>query len=85
MPLQLIVFCSGQPFPIHPLDLTFTVQDVTWDYSPSNTITTTLCLGEYQTGIAPFPGIDLVLGDGFLRNVYTSYVTVFMILLGVFA
>lgn len=69
--VSLSPFDSGQAFPMHPLDLAIT-SNASWLPTPSLNITTFLCVGAYQGGASPYPDIDIVLGDNFLRNVYVS-------------
>lgn len=59
---------------MHPLDVTKTMS-VEWESSPNTNITIQLCFGVYQ-GSQLVSGVDIVLGDIFLRNVYISYVPV---------
>ncbi|KAI0633306.1 acid protease [Trametes polyzona] len=61
---------AGQEFFVHPLDLTRPVVGTV------NGAKRTACLNSYQyLTLDPkdFTGFDLILGDAFLRNVYTSF------------
>lgn len=59
---------------MHPLDLSITANG-TWTPTPDSNVTVTLCVGAYQESAEPpYPGVDVVFGDSFLRNVYASYV-----------
>ena len=64
---------SGQPYPIHPLDLTTPViLPYTEDGVKKNT---TVCVNNYEyftLDPASF-SVDAFLGDAFLRNVYASF------------
>ena len=63
--LRMFYITSGQAFPIHPLDLTI-VSNATFIPSiGANAVTTTVCVGAWQSGTSPYPGIDLVLGANF--------------------
>ncbi|KAJ8507945.1 hypothetical protein ONZ45_g9735 [Pleurotus djamor] len=58
---------GGIEFPIHPLDLTQVITD---------NKTVTVCINAYtKFNLDPthFDGFDLILGDAFLRNSYTSF------------
>lgn len=61
--------CSGQDFPVHPLDLTY---PFVLELGQTNV---TACINTYQyLTLDPnsFVGFDIILGDAFLRNVYAS-------------
>ncbi|TFY78732.1 hypothetical protein EWM64_g5280 [Hericium alpestre] len=70
-----IVPCNGtadlrfkygdQKVPIHPLDLN--------SFIPANDTDPTVCYGSFVANNfgADFTGFDMLLGDGFLRNVYS--------------
>ena len=63
---------SGQDFPVHPLDITYP------EVTELNGQNATACVNTYQyLTLDPnsFQGFDMILGDAFLRNVYTSYVS----------
>lgn len=65
---------SGEPIPIHPLDIT---RVITIEIPLNNTNTNvTVCLNSWSAFDLPpsFTGLDLLMGDAFLRNVYASYV-----------
>ena len=71
--LPRTVACSGQEFPVHPLDLTYplpvTLSVNGWDTA------VTLCVNTYRyltSEPTASDGFDIILGDEFLRNVYTS-------------
>ncbi len=76
LPFQTLtppVSCSGQQFPVHPLDLTFPAV-VTVPVGGQDT-NITVCVNTYQyLTLDPnsFQGFDIILGDAFLRNVYAS-------------
>lgn len=58
---------SGQPYPIHPLDLTDMKTKVGADG-----VTYTVCVGSITNGGSMSSGTtDAMFGDSFLRNVYT--------------
>ena len=70
--------CSGQQFPVHPVDLTFpfaatlAIND-NWDAD------ITICTNAYQSLSTPATptasnsdGFDIILGVAFLQNVYVS-------------
>ncbi|KAG9125213.1 hypothetical protein FRC07_008556 [Ceratobasidium sp. 392] len=66
---SLIFYIGGHAIPIHPLDLTF-VRTI-----EVNNKKITFCQNAFQpfTSEAGRGTIDLILGDAFLRNVYTVY------------
>lgn len=70
--VNLTWYLGGQAFPMHPLDLTL-INPLTWSPSKDLDVDIVLCIGAYQIGTPPYPGIDMVLGDNFLRNVYVSF------------
>lgn len=49
------------------------LSNLTVPFTPTLNITSTMCIGAYQVATPPYDGIDIVLGDSFLRNVYASY------------
>ncbi|TFK50938.1 acid protease [Heliocybe sulcata] len=60
---------SGQKIPLHPLDITS--PGVTQTPNGTNV---TVCLSQFVASTAnAIPGIDLLLGDAFLRNVYAIF------------
>lgn len=65
---------GGQPFPVHPLDLTVMQQtEIEVNGQPQNV---TFCMNTFQyLTLDPesFSGFDAILGDAFLRNVYASF------------
>ena len=66
--------CSGQEFPVHPLDLTFPVTaTLSINEKWNNEITG--CINTFQpfdTDPTGSDGFDIVLADAFLHNVYAS-------------
>lgn len=58
---------------MHPLDLTVS-QPVNWQPTPDSNVTIAVCVGAYQGSVLPYPGVDLIMGPSFFRNVYLSYV-----------
>lgn len=65
---------SGEAIPINPLDIT---RVAVIPLPLNGTITNvTLCLNSWSAfDLSPsFTGLDVLLGDAFLRNVYASYV-----------
>ncbi|CEL56532.1 putative aspartic-type endopeptidase CTSD OS=Arthroderma benhamiae (strain ATCC MYA-4681 / CBS 112371) GN=CTSD PE=3 SV=1 [Rhizoctonia solani AG-1 IB] len=67
---QLVFSIGGHTIPIHPLDLT-QVQTVTSTRGTNYT----LCINAYQPFSSNAGGgeVDYILGDAFLRNVYSVY------------
>lgn len=63
---------SGQEFLVHPLDITFpTVGPFTGD--PTTNVTVCINTFQYLTlDPTQFVGFDIILGDAFLRNAYSS-------------
>ncbi|KIP07540.1 hypothetical protein PHLGIDRAFT_35388 [Phlebiopsis gigantea 11061_1 CR5-6] len=71
---NLTWYLGGQAFPTNPLDLTIlTNVTLASGSATGDDLDVTLCVGAYQPGTPPYPGIDMVLGDSFLRNVYVSF------------
>ncbi|KAG9123939.1 hypothetical protein FRC07_013422 [Ceratobasidium sp. 392] len=66
---SLMFYIGGRTIPIHPLDLTF-VNTIRF-----NNQNVTFCQNAFQpfTSRAGGGDLDLILGDAFLRNVYTVY------------
>ena len=65
---------SGQPYPVHPLDLTTPSIYTYTDNGVEKNVT--YCVNNYQyLNLDPssFSGFDAILGDAFLRNVYASF------------
>lgn len=61
-----------EPIPIHPLDITrVVVLPITLNGTLTNT---TVCVNAWQAFDLPpsFTGLDILMGDSFLRNVYAS-------------
>jgi len=54
---------AGATFPVHPIDATFPVKD-----DNGNVV----CIGAFSYS-DPNEGLDFILGDSFLRNVYSLY------------
>lgn len=68
--------CSGKPFPVHPLDLTFVATTEVPSGTNGKTENVTYCYNTYQyLALDPnsFSGFDAILGDAFLRNAYASF------------
>ncbi len=68
------VLYSGQPFPVHPLDLTFPVT-ATLSINDKWNMEITGCVNTFQSfDTAPdsSDGFDIILADAFLHNVYVS-------------
>ncbi|EKM58859.1 uncharacterized protein PHACADRAFT_86559, partial [Phanerochaete carnosa HHB-10118-sp] len=65
-------YLGGQAFPMHPLDLTV-LSPIIWSPTSDANVNITFCFGAYQIGTPPYQGVDMVLGDNFLRNVYVSF------------
>lgn len=67
---------SGQPYPVHPLDLS---TPETFTYTENGVErNVTACVNSYRRlALDPttFAGFDAILGDAFLRNVYASSVS----------
>lgn len=66
---------SGEAIPIHPLDLSRpTVVSLPLNGTTTNV---TICLNSWIPFSLPpsFRGLDVLLGDAFMRNVYASYVS----------
>ncbi|CAE6475651.1 unnamed protein product [Rhizoctonia solani] len=68
--VQLVFSIGGHTIPIHPLDLT-QVQTVTTTRGTNYT----MCINAYQPFSSNAGGgeVDYILGDAFLRNVYSLY------------
>ncbi|EIW57421.1 acid protease [Trametes versicolor FP-101664 SS1] len=64
---------GGQEFLVHPLDITFpTVGPFTGD--PTTNVTVCINTFQYLTlDPTQFVGFDIILGDAFLRNAYSSF------------
>lgn len=58
---------SGQEYPIHPLDLT----TMEIDFEDNIQRDSTFCLSALNP-TSPNEEYDMILGDSFMRNVYTS-------------
>ncbi|TFY73648.1 hypothetical protein EWM64_g10364 [Hericium alpestre] len=61
---------AGQEYPVHPLDVTQVLSDTAKDGTQFS-----FCVGMWQPfnlGPTHFGGFDMLLGDAFLRNVYTA-------------
>lgn len=67
------MLCSGEDFPVHPLDLTQPVMStLPINGTPTNA---TICINTFQyltLDLNSFVGFDFILGDAFLHNVYAS-------------
>ncbi|KAG8728100.1 hypothetical protein FRC12_022016 [Ceratobasidium sp. 428] len=68
---QLVFSIGGRDIPIHPLDLT----QVTTITTTSGSQNFTMCQNAYQPFSSNAGGgeVDYILGDAFLRNVYSLY------------
>ena len=66
----------GRELPVHPLDLS-TMLNITLNPNPAISIDVTACGSTFDGAddTASGFGVDMILGDAFLRNVYVSYVT----------
>ncbi|KAJ7358490.1 aspartic peptidase domain-containing protein [Mycena albidolilacea] len=68
-PVSFSVTFGGQPYPLHPLDLT----DLRTQVGPDGT-TYKYCVGSITNGgTITTGGTDALYGDSFLRNVYTVF------------
>ncbi|TFY71525.1 hypothetical protein EVG20_g1470 [Dentipellis fragilis] len=59
---------GGQEYPVHPLDMTIPSAQVFADGQNR-----TVCVNSYQAGNTSANLVDLILGQGFLRNTYASF------------
>lgn len=64
---------SGQRFPIHPLDAKVTTLQVSF-LADGSRVEFLICSGAFQGADLSGEQADMILGDIFLRNVYTSCV-----------
>ncbi|KAJ7487062.1 aspartic peptidase domain-containing protein [Mycena latifolia] len=64
------VIIGGQPYPIHPLDLTQVLQVPDPNSDESAGVNVTACIASIGT-LPPQPDYDALFGDSFMRNVYT--------------
>ncbi|KII87031.1 hypothetical protein PLICRDRAFT_663523 [Plicaturopsis crispa FD-325 SS-3] len=61
---------GGDTFAVDPLDLTIVTTSI-----QANGSTYTVCVNAFQAQAAGIPGeVDMILGDTFMRNVYSVYV-----------
>jgi hypothetical protein len=63
--VEITVIIAGKQYPIHPIDAVFAALD-----SDTNEI---VCTGAFSYGLPDYTGNDVVLGDPFLRNVYSLF------------
>ncbi|KAK7024725.1 Six-hairpin glycosidase [Favolaschia claudopus] len=67
-PISMSAYFNGQPYPVHPLDMTA----VRTQKGPDGT-TYTYCVGSVTNGGTIVAKKDALFGDSFLRNVYTVF------------
>ena len=65
---------SGQTFPVHPLDLT-QPQLLQSSLQDGTIVDFLICPSSLDINTIPFGDIDIILGDSFLKNTYSSYVS----------
>ena len=65
----LTIFCSGTEYPVNSIDLS----RVTNLGNFSDGTNQTICVNSFVPGDESSEGVDIILGDSFMRNVYAVF------------